>query len=122
MRRYRTLAALLGLLALVASGLSSVTCDLARGSPLPTLAHTAHGPSHADMDHGAGDEPDAPPTGSGDVDCRALMACGAGLRGVVAAVVHADPGARLDDAPRVAFGKPSSTDLTQDPPPPRRDA
>ena len=126
MPRFRTIGALLALLATLSSGLAATPC----GSPERSndgeedgaghAEHAGHGATHGGADHHAGD-PDTAPVGEAGVDCGALMTCGTGLRGMVVASLQALVPSRLDGAPLIAVGEPSSADRTQDPPPPRQD-
>jgi hypothetical protein len=133
MRRFRTTAALLALLATLPWSLTVVPCE---ATPPSEGTHAEHGQGspHSGHDHGqsraanhagshgAGHEPDTHPTGDKGQACGALMACGAGLRGMAVAMAHPVVPPRPEIALRVGQGEPSSADLTQDPPPPRPNA
>ena len=125
MRRLRTIAARLALLATVSSSLSAAPCGpTGQAEDLPSDAadhagHSGRG-AHDRMDHHGGDI-GGPGDGDTGVDCGALMSCGVGLRGMVVAAVQTGVPSRLDGAPIAAVAAPSSADRTQDPPPPRRD-
>jgi len=124
MRRFRTTVALFALLAAVPWSLTGAPCDgtPSGGEPHAEHAEHKHAPSHSGTDHGAGHEPDTHPPGDMGQECGALMACGAGLRGVAVAVAHPVVPPRPEILRRVGQSEPSSADLTQDPPPPRQNA
>jgi hypothetical protein len=131
MRRFRATAALFALLAIVPWSLTVVPCDGTTPPSEethpehghgPSRPGTGHGQSHSAADHGAGHEPDTHPAGGMGQACGTLMACGAGLRGMGVAVAHPVVPPRPEIAWRVGQSEPSSADLIQDPPPPRRNA
>jgi hypothetical protein len=131
MRKLRKTGALLALLATAWSSSPVLPC----GSPssadtgAPTRAaraggdhdHTGHGAHHAGSGHRSEDR-GADAKGGDAQACGVLMACGAGLRAAATVVMQAVVPAGLDDAPFASVEQPSAVDLTQDTPPPRRNA
>jgi hypothetical protein len=122
MRRFRTTAALFALLATMPWSLTAAECHEMPKTAGETRAAGGHHTDHAGAAHDVGGEPDAPPAGDTGRECDAIMACGAGLRGVAVAAVHPVVSPRPEVAWRVGLSEPSSADRTQDPPPPRQDA
>jgi hypothetical protein len=124
MRRLRTTAALLALLAMVPWSLTAVPCDgtMPPGGETPEHAEHSHHSGNTAADHATGHEPNTHPTGGMDPECGALMACGAGLRGAAVAVAHPVVPPHPEIAWRGGQDEPSSADLAQDPPPPRLNA
>lgn len=122
----------LALLALVVTTWSNAAALQCAVSAAPTghaeaaaekMAHSGH--THAPVsqeperasEHGHG----GPTSHPGTPDCGAIMACGAALGATMAHGDHAEP----DGLERFGAGpadSPSTADLSQDPPPPRRHA
>jgi hypothetical protein len=77
---------------------------------------------HASETGGTSEETDATDSRDAAPECGILMPCGAAVNTPAGSVTQRPLTLRLDDAPIAFLGEPSTADLTQDPPPPRRHA